>query len=103
MGEEDETLQFGVQRPPRVSRAPRVSPHFLNGVTSTHSACAGAAESLHTNMHTHTYTHTPRPELSSGVAAPRACVRVYNVRVLVPPNIYIHAYINVVFRLARAR
>ena len=29
---------------------------------------------------------------SSGVA-PRACVRVY-ARVLVPPNLYIHAYIH---------
>ena len=29
---------------------------------------------------------------SSGVA-PRACVRVY-ARVLVPPNLYIHTYIN---------
>jgi len=31
--------------------------------------------------------------LSSGVA-PRACVRVY-ARVLVPPNLYIHTYIQV--------
>ena len=29
---------------------------------------------------------------NSGVAAPRACVRVY-ARVLVPPNLYIHTYI----------
>jgi len=36
---------------------------------------------------------------SSGVA-PRACVRVY-ARVLVPPNLYIHTYINVPGQLAQ--
>jgi len=33
---------------------------------------------------------------SSGVA-PRACVRVY-ARVLVPPNLYIHTYIEATFQ-----
>ena len=34
---------------------------------------------------------------SSGMA-PRACVRVY-ARVLVPPNLYIHKYINTAVRV----